>query len=72
MMERPGGGFDRAFSHGSVFELSKLAMMNYPRSHLDAIPPNLTITPTNPNGTQTARTVETVDTYRYLGVVFDS
>ncbi|KAF5375879.1 hypothetical protein D9615_008261 [Tricholomella constricta] len=72
MTERPGGGFDWSQSHNSPFELSKLALMNFPRSPRDQVPPDLILTRHNEDGTATTQTVETTPTYKYLGVVFDS
>ncbi|GLB41456.1 putative encoded by [Lyophyllum shimeji] len=72
MVERRGGAFDWSISHNSPFELSKLALMNYPRSFLDVIPPPLVLTRRNPDGSTTRQTVATVSTYKYLGVMFDS
>ncbi|KAF5372678.1 hypothetical protein D9615_009837 [Tricholomella constricta] len=45
--------------------------MNFPRSHQDPIPPDLTLTRKNEDGSTTLQTVETALTYKYLGVVFD-
>jgi len=72
MMECPGGGFDWSTTHNSPFELSKLALMNFPRSHHDIIPTNLSISRLNLNGMSTHQTVKTVASYKYLGVIFDS
>lgn len=72
MVHRPGGGFDWSQSHNSPFELSKLALLNFPRSHHDPIPPELILMRQSPDGSITHQTVETVATYKYLGVVFDS
>ena len=47
MMEHHGGGFDWSCSHNSPFELTKLALMNFPHSHRDAAPPDLTLTCTS-------------------------
>ena len=33
IMERPNSGFHWSTSHNSPFELSKIALMNFPRSH---------------------------------------
>lgn len=72
MMERACGGFSWSTTHNSPFELSKLALMNYPRSYRDIIPPDLVLTRQNLDGTSTRQVVNTVSTYKYLGVVFDS
>jgi len=72
MMECPGGGFDWSTTYNSPFELSKLALMNFPRSHYNIIPTNLSISRLNLNGTSTHQTVKTVASYKYLGIIFDS
>jgi len=69
MMERPSGGFDWSNSHFSPYELTKLAIMNFPRSLSDAPPADLSLTRHNPDGSNTSQTVKTVGTYKYLGVV---
>ena len=38
MMERPGGGFEWSYTHNSPFEISKIALMNFPCSFRDAAP----------------------------------
>ena len=46
--------------------------MNFPHSPHDTAPPDLLITKTNPNGLFSHQTVNTVTTFKYLGVIFDS
>jgi len=66
MMTRPGGAFDWSESHGSQFELSKLAVMNFsPRSH-----PPKPLTLLHPR-TNSTTIVQSVQTYRFLGVLLD-
>ena len=66
MMARPGGAFDWSESHGSQFELSKLAVMNFsPKSHL---PKSLTLLHPCTNRTTT---VQSVQAYKFLGVLLD-
>lgn len=72
MMARADGGFGWSDSHNSPFELTKLALMNYPRSTSDLIPPDLALTRIDHTGSTSTLTVKTVPTYKYLGVVFDS
>ena len=72
MMERQGGGFIWSTSHNSPFELSKLALMNFPHLHCDIAPPDLILTHTNSDGSVTNQSIDTVTTYKYLGIVFDS
>jgi hypothetical protein len=71
MMERPGGGFEWSFTHNSPFELSKTALMNFPRSYRDTIPGSLSLDKPNPNGTTTNSLTAPVISYKYLGVIFD-
>jgi hypothetical protein len=71
MMERPGGGFEWSTTHNSPFELSKLALMNFPRSISDIAPADLILSRLNPDNSVTTQTVNTVDSYKYLGVVID-
>ena len=53
MIERPGGCFEWSYLHNSPFDLSKTALMNFPRSYRDAIPGNLCLDKPNPDGTTT-------------------
>ena len=71
MMERPDGGFDWSQTHNSPLEMSKLGLMNFPRSFRDAIPSDLVLEKNNPDGSTSACTVKTVASYKYLGVIFD-
>ncbi|KAF8234869.1 hypothetical protein L208DRAFT_1009994, partial [Tricholoma matsutake] len=71
MMERPSGGFDWSISHNSPFELSKLALMNFPCSHHDLIPTDLSLSRLNPDTSTTTQVITTVSLYKYLGVIFD-
>jgi hypothetical protein len=71
MMERPDGGFQWSISHNSPFELSKLALMDFPCSSRNPIPSNLTITRHNTDNLLTSQRVTTAATYKYLGVMFD-
>ena len=54
MMERPGGGFEWSYTHNSPFELSKTALMNFPRTHRDHIPAGLTLDKPNEDGSVTS------------------
>ena len=47
MMERQDSGFDWSLTHNSPFKLSKIRLMNFPRSHRDTIPGNLVLNKTN-------------------------
>src|ERR1700722_1522755 len=70
-LERPNGGFDWSNTHNSPFEISKIALMNFPRSHRDVSPGNLILNKTNPDGTVITSSTEAVTSYKYLGVIFD-
>jgi hypothetical protein len=72
MMERSGGGFDWSHTHNSPYELSKVRLMNFPRSFRDAIPTDLVLHKPNPDGSVTASPIKTITSYKYLGVIFDS
>ena len=63
MMERPGGGFEWSISHNSPFEISKVALLNWPRSYRDTIPGDLVLDRPNSDGTTTSSTVKTVRSY---------
>jgi hypothetical protein len=71
MMERPGGGFSWSSSHNSPFELSKTALMNFPRSFRDPIPGPLSLDRPNPDGSVTMSLAHPVSSYKYLGVIFE-
>ena len=71
MMERPGRGFDWSYTHNSPFELSKTALMNFPRSHRDHIPGGLTLDKPNADRSITTSIALPVLLYKYLGVLFD-
>ena len=66
MMGRPGGAFDWPESHNSPFELSKLALMDFsPKAHAES-----TLTISHPR-TNRSTTIKSVQSYRFLGVMFD-
>ena len=66
MMGRPGGAFDWSENHHSQFELSKLALMDFsPKPYQE-----LTLTISHPR-TNRSTTIRSVQTYRFLGVLFD-
>jgi len=66
MMTRPGGAFDWSEKHGSQFELSKLALMNFsPKPHS---PMSLTLL--HPR-TNRSTTINAVQVHRFLGVLLD-
>jgi ribonuclease HI len=71
MMERPKGGFDWSLTHNSPYELSKTALMNFPRSYRDIIPGALSLDKPNLDGSVTTSLTYPVTSYKYLGVIFD-
>ena len=71
MMERPNGGFAWSLTHNSPFELSKTALMNFPRSFRDPIPGPLSLNRHNSDGSITTSQTHPVASYKYLGVLFD-
>ena len=71
MMERPNGVLNWSLGHNSKFEISKLAVMDFPRPHkAEALTP-LIIEQQHTDGTTSASTITNVQSYRYLGVTFD-
>lgn len=72
MMERLGGGFSWSMSHNSPFGLTKLALLDFPRTPSDTPTNPLLLDRTNSDGTTTTQQVQTVSSYKYLGVHFDS
>jgi len=66
MMTRPGGAFDWSENHNSQFELSKLALMNF--SYKPHQTTSLTLS--HPHTGRTT-TINSTQTYKFLGVLFD-
>ena len=71
MMERPNGGFSWFHTHNSPFELSKTALMNFPRSYRDPIPGELALDKPNADRSVTTTLINPVSSYKYLGVIID-
>ena len=71
MMERPGGCFEWSYTHNSPFKLTKTALMNFPRSHRDLIPGNLSLNKPNLDGSTSNSLMAPVVSYKYLGIIFD-
>ena len=71
MMERPDGGFDWSQTHNSPLGLSKLGLMNFPRSFRDATPTDLVLEKSNSDGFTSVCMVKTVTSHKYLGIIFD-
>ena len=71
MMEHPGRGFEWSYTHNSPFELTKTALMNFPRSFRDHIPEQLVLDKPNDDGSMTLTVTLPVQSYKYLGVLFD-
>ena len=71
MMERPNGGFSWSLTHNSPFELSKTALMNFPRSYRDPIPGPLRLDKPNADGLVTSSLTNPVASYKYLGIIIN-
>ena len=71
MMERPGGCFEWSYTHNSPFELTKTALMNFPRLYRDLILGNLSLDKLNPDRSTTNSLTAPVMSYKYLGIIFD-
>lgn len=71
MMEWIGGRLKWSHCHNSLFKLSKLAIMDFPRPHIIATSSPLIINMHHPNSTMTSSTVTNVQSYKYLGVIFE-
>ena len=71
MMERPKGGFEWSPTHNSPFEISKIGLMNFPRSYQDVIPGALSIYKPNLDSSVTTSLTYPVTSYKYLCIIFD-
>lgn len=71
MIEHTNSGLDWSLNHNSPFELSKQAVMNFTRDTQDIATSPLQLVQTNPDGTTTTHTIDKVDKYKYLGIIFD-
>jgi hypothetical protein len=71
MMECPNSGFDWSLSHNCPFELSKLALMDFPCTPCDHASSNLSITHRNADNSSTTQNVNTVTSYKYLSIMFN-
>ena len=71
MMEWPGSGFSWSLMHNSSFELSKTALINFPRSYRDAIPGTLRLDKSNADSSVSTSLTQPMSLYKYLGVIFD-
>ena len=72
MMERPGGCFEWSYIHNSPFELTKTALMNFPRSYRDPIPGSLSLDKPNQDGSTSNSLTAPVMSYKYLWIIFNS
>lgn len=71
MMERTGGAFNWELGHNSPFKLSKLAVMDFPRTPRDTASAPLTLTKTTQAGATSTQIIQNVSSYRYLGLHFN-
>ena len=65
------GGFDWSYTHNSPFELSKTALINFIRTHRDAIPDGLSLDWPNTDRMVSTSIALPVASYKYLGVLFN-
>src|ERR1700720_163560 len=72
MMERPKGGFEWSRTHNSPFEISKIALMNFPCLYRDTSPGDLILDRPNPDRLVNTSSIKAVNLYKYLGVIFDA
>ena len=71
MMECPSSRLDWSYNHNSPFKITKLAAMDFARTSNNATTPLLIINKTNTDSTRNQHTITMVNSYKYLGVVFD-
>jgi hypothetical protein len=71
MMEQAGGSFEWSHLHNLPFKLSKTVLMNFPRLLCNCIPGNLRLDKSNMDGMTSAIMVQPVQSYKYLGVIFN-
>lgn len=71
MMERLDGGLDWSWGHNSQFEISKLAIMDFPQPNTAQCTTLLIISTKLPNRNTTSNTISNVQTYKHLGITFD-
>ena len=71
MMECPNGVLNWSLNHNSKFEISKLAIMDFPHPHKAKTLTPLIIKQRLEDGTTTTNTITNVQNYRYLGIIFD-
>lgn len=64
-------GLDWSYNHNSPFKITKLAAMDFARTSNNATTPLLIINKTNTDSTRNQHTMTMVNSYKYLGVVFD-
>ena len=71
MMERANRGLEWSLFHNSPFELSKPAVMDFPRTSRDTASSTLCINKMDPQGITTPYIISKVDTYKYLSITFN-
>ena len=70
MVEHTNRGLNWSHNHNSPFRLSKLMVINFARTPQEVVTSLLQIVKTNLDNTMT-HTIEKVNRYKYLGVVFN-
>ena len=71
IMERASSRLEWSLHHNSPFETTKLTILDFARTPHNIASSPLQITQTNPDNSLTTHTISMVDSYKYLGVVFD-
>ena len=71
MMEQAGSGLEWSLHHNSLFETSTLAILDFARTPCDIASSPLHITQTNLDNPPATHTISAVDSYKYLGVIFN-
>ena len=71
MMECVGGSFEQSLTHHSPFKLSKMVLMNLPRSYRDPIPGTLSLAKLNLDGSVSTSLLYSVSSFKYLGIIFN-
>ena len=71
MMEWASGGLEWSLHHNSPFKMSKLAVLDLARTPRDIASSPLCITQINPDNPPTTHTILAVNSYKYLGVIFN-
>ena len=58
-------------THNSPVEISKIVLMNFPHLHRDTTPGDLILDKPNLDGLVDTSSMRAVNSYKYLGVIFN-